>query len=269
MSEGTRRPGPWDEPAAPARPREDPVARREAGSGRHLLWSVISTALFGGFLWYLLGPLAAVAIIFGLLVHEYGHVLAINASGCGPGRIHVIPFLGGAAEAKRASPTEWIDVKIALAGPAFGILAALPFFGLWWWTKDTSWLQGATLIGLLNFLNLAPAPPLDGSKAIGPVLARIHPMVERAALLAVGGLAVWWGITTGRYILGLFLALGVLGALRSGALRPNAVKLTGGEQLRSVALYLLTAGVCFAVLFAAVRLGGTQNLPLGLSELIG
>ena len=93
-------------------------------------------------------------------------------------------------------------------------------------------MVGAFFIAMINLVNLAPAPPLDGSKALGPVLARIHPMVEKAAMILVGGLAVWWGVSTGRYILAVFLAIAVLGQLRRGAWRPGEAKLTWPEAAR-------------------------------------
>ena len=37
----------------------------------------------------------AVAGMIGLFVHEGGHMLVINALGCGPSRLRIIPFLGG------------------------------------------------------------------------------------------------------------------------------------------------------------------------------
>jgi Zn-dependent protease len=261
VADGGRRPGPWDAvETAPARPREDPAARRDADGGRHLLWSVISTAVFGGFLWWLLGPIPALAVIFGLLVHEYGHVMAINSNGLGPGRIHIIPFLGGAAVAKKASPTEWIDVKIAIAGPLFGILAAIPFFAAWWFLGDAAWLQGAFLIGLINFVNLAPAPPLDGSKVLGPALARVHPMLEKVALIAIGAAAVAWALDRGSYIFALFIAISLLGALKSGW-RTQAAKLDGTQQALTVLVWLAALAICFGALFAAVRLGGSEVAP--------
>lgn len=263
MTDGTRRPGPWDDPAAPTPVEPRLARRREASDGRQRLTAVVSTAIFGAFLWWLMGPIPAVAVIFGLLVHEYGHVLAIDANGLGPGRIHVIPFLGGAAEAKRASPTEWIDVKVAVAGPLFGVLAAIPFFAAWWWTGgEGDWLKGAFLIGLINFVNLAPAPPLDGSKVLGPALARVHPMLERAALIAVGAAAVAWAIDGRHYLFALFVGLSLFGALRSGALRPHAQKLDATQQGLTVLVWLVALAASFGVLYAAVRLGGADVAPI-------
>ncbi len=164
----------------------------------------------------------------------------------GPAKIYIIPFLGGLARGQRNPDSEWHGVLVSLAGPAFGLLALIPVVGLWIATGDDAWMLGAFFIAMINLVNLAPAPPLDGSKALGPVLARIDPMVEKAALIAIGALAVWWGVSTGRYILAVFLAIAVLGSLRRGAWRPGEKKLTWPEAGKSLALFLLTAAVCGA-----------------------
>ncbi|HYF22762.1 MAG TPA: site-2 protease family protein [Caulobacteraceae bacterium] len=262
MTDTPRTPGPWDQVAtAPARPAAAQPAARPAVvaggmTGKEIGWAVLSSGLVLAWLWWMMGPAAAIAGLFGILVHELGHLWAINRLGCGPGKIHFIPFLGGAASAARPSPTEWIDVIIALAGPAVGILATLPFFAGFLISGETFWLEGAFFISVINLLNLAPAPPLDGSKAIGPVLARIHPTVERVALLAVGLLAVAWAVNRGSWILAIFVGLSVIGAMRSGAMRPNASPLTSRQTAMSVGAYLGVTAVCFAALYASITLGG-------------
>jgi Zn-dependent protease len=215
--------------------------------GQSLPWAIGSTLLLGGFIWLTTGSwVVAVAAIFGLFVHEYGHVLAMNRLGMGPANIYIIPFLGGLARGQRNPDSEWHGVLVALAGPAFGLLAVLPAVAVWLATGDDAWMLGAFFIAMINLVNLAPAPPLDGSKALGPVLARIDPMVEKAALIAIGGLAVWWGVSTGRWILAVFLGIIVLGSLQRGAWRPGEKKLTWPEAGKSLALFLVTAAACGA-----------------------
>ncbi len=244
--------GPWGSrdgrvatPAAtPAVPASSPGAP-VIDKGQSLPWAIGSTILLGGFLWYATGSwVVAVAAIFGLFVHEYGHVLAMNRLGMGPAKIYIIPFLGGLARGQRNPDSEWHGVLVALAGPAFGLLAVLPAVGLWLVTGDDAWMLGAFFIAMINLVNLAPAPPLDGSKALGPVLARIDPMVEKAALIAIGALAVWWGVSTGRWILAAFLAIAVVGSLKRGAWRPGETKLTWSEAGKSLALFLVTGAMC-------------------------
>ena len=256
-----RRPGPWDtQPGQAASPppraasSNNPRGIQETlDKGQHPVWAVVSTLLLGGLIWWLTGSwIAVVAILFGLLVHEYGHVLAMNAYGMGPARIYIVPFLGGMAKAQRRAESEWHGVLVSLAGPAFGLLAAIPFFGLYIVTGQGMWLQGVFYIAMLNLLNLAPAPPLDGSKALGPVLALIHPMVEKVAMVVVGAVVVLWGLSNGSYIFAAFLAFALYGHLRRGNWRPEGRRLTQAEAGRSVGLFLLTAAACSGVALAGL-----------------
>lgn len=273
----TPRPGPWDakpgQPAAPAARAASPSnprgVRESLDKGQHPAWAAISTLLLGGLIWWLTGSwIAVVAILFGLLVHEYGHVLAMNAYGMGPARIYVVPFLGGMAKAQRRAESEWHGVLVSLAGPAFGLLAAIPFFGLYFATGDGMWLEGVFYVAILNLLNLAPAPPLDGSKALGPVLALIHPTLEKAAMIVVGAVVVLWGLSNGSYIFAAFLALSLYGHLRRGHWRPEGRRLTAPEAGRSVGLFVLTAVACIGVALAGLLpIAGTfeQALAFGVS----
>ncbi len=274
----TPRPGPWDpkpETAAPA--REAAVADRgpprsaepPLDKGQHPVWAVVSTLLLGGFIWWVSGSwVIAVAAIWGLLVHEYGHVLAMNRLGMGPAKIYIIPFLGGVAKSQRLPKSEWDGVLVSLAGPGFGLLAAIPFFAGYIAMGHAEWLLGAAVIAAINLVNLAPAPPLDGSKALGPVLARIHPNVERGAMLLIGALVVFWGITTGRFILAAFLAIALIGHLRRGAWRPDGRPLTGREAAQSVGLFLAAAAACAGVGLAALMPLAGGSLP-GALEIAG
>lgn len=251
-----RRPGPWDlpspqadqPPAAPARP-----AARVEDKGQNPAWAIASTLLMAGFLWLITGSVVvAGAVLFGLFVHEYGHVLAMNRLGMGPARIYIIPFLGGLAKGQRNPRTEWDGVLVSLAGPAFGLVAMIPFVAVGLALGSVEWLMGAFFIAMINLVNLLPAPPLDGSKVLGPVLTRVHPRLEQVALLAVGGLAVWWGLSTGRYILAVFLGIAILGHLKRGVWRAAWGQLSWPEAGRSLGLYLLTALACAAAAIGAL-----------------
>ena len=254
--------GPWGSrdgsKSAPAPARETPrySARHEApqeDKGQHPVWAVVSTLLMAGFLWFLTGSwVVAGAVLFGLFVHEYGHVLAMNRVGMGPARIYIIPFLGGLAKGQREPKSEWHGVLVSLAGPAFGLLAMIPFVAVGLAMQSQEWLMGAFFIAMINLLNLLPAPPLDGSKALGPVLTRVHPRLEQVMLLLIGGLAVWWGVSTGRFILAVFLGLAVFGHLKRGVWRAAWGRLSWPEAGRSLALYLLTAVVCAAAAIGAL-----------------
>jgi Zn-dependent protease len=247
-------------------PTSQPTAASPAppSPASRLIWGLISTALLAGWIGLQMGWVWALAGVVGVFVHEYGHVLVINAVGSGPGRIHIVPFVGGAASWRNPPSSEFKGVLIALAGPTFGLLAMAPFFLAFAATGQDRWLGGAFFIAIINLLNLLPAPPLDGSKALGPALARIHPWLERAAMVAIGGAVALWAVSKGDYIIGLFVGLGVLGALTRGRMRPWAAPLKVGEWLAAVGLYLVALALCSL----AVLLTSGGGLPV-LRRLVG
>ena len=252
MSDNTRRPGPWDPPAQPAQPAGQPPQPASIepplDKGQNPVVAALFTLLFAAAIWWLTGSwIVAVALIFGLIVHEYGHVLAMNRLGMGPARIYIIPLLGGLAKGQRGPRSEWDGVIVSMAGPLFGLLATIPFFGAFFLLGDRAWLDGAFVIALINLINLAPAPPLDGSKAIGPVLAKIHPMLELGVLMLIGAIVVVWAFNRGSYIFAVFLVLALYGHLRGGIRPPSGRPLTNVESLKSVGLFLGTAVACVGV----------------------
>ena len=131
-------------PVAPAQGRSQ--ARAATIAARPPVPSVwvnlLSTALLAGLLWWRMGWLWALAGIFGLFVHEYGHVIAMNLLGCGPAHIRIIPFLGGAAVPARNPSSEFKSVVIALAGPFFGLLATADPAGRSRRRRTARWREG-------------------------------------------------------------------------------------------------------------------------------
>jgi Zn-dependent protease len=245
----------------PTRPKPSPAAE--------LGWMLVSTLILAVWLGWGMGWMWALGAVVGVFVHEYGHVLVMDALGCGPAKIRIIPFLGGAATPARPPTTEFRDVLISLAGPAFGLLAVLPFYAAAGITQDPMWLGAALAVAIINLLNLVPAPPLDGSRALGPVLARIHPQVERGVLILIGAGVVFWAIQHHQLMIGLFVGLSVLGALKRPTVRPMAIKLSGAEPVWSVLLYLAAVAACLGVLGYTLGLMDLPTDPIRLLHRFG
>lgn len=253
--------GPWDVAEAAASPAASATGQRPASPASEFAWGLLSTLLLAGWIALWAGWLGAVALVGGVFVHEFGHLVVINWAGAGPSRIRIIPFFGGAATMSRVPDSDFKGVLIALAGPAFGLVAALPFWGLAELTGQRAWLAGAFYIGALNLINLAPAAPLDGAKAFGPALARIHPQLERAALVAIAIVALAWAIGRGSFLFAAVIAFGALRAFLAGGLRPASRPLSAGEWIGSVALYAGVVGACAAVTLAAA---GAADITLAI-----
>ena len=154
---------------------------------------------------------------------------------------------------------------VSLAGPAFGLVAAIPFFAVWAVTGDPVWLQGAWFVALINLLNLAPAPPLDGSKALGPVLARIHPLLEKAALLGVGVLIVRGALSaapTSSPSSWRSACSATCGAAPGGPTPPRSA---GRQAGASLGLFVVTGAACAAVGLTAMALYTGEGLSAALT----
>jgi L-aspartate oxidase len=63
-------------------------------------------------------------------------------------------------------------------------------------------------------------------------------------MVLIGALVVFWGLTTGRFILAAFLAIALIGHLRRGAWRPEGRPLTGREAAKSLACSSRPAAAC-------------------------
>lgn len=218
--------------------------------------AVVTSIIFLLYLAWGNGWIVALALMLGLVVHESGHAIAQSRAGCGPVRMMFIPFLGGVAIQSKPSPTEFIGVLIALAGPALGIVMVLPILGVYHATGNAQWLLGAFVVTILNILNLFPAPPLDGSKALGPVLARVHPMLERVVVVILGGVAALWALAGGSYVIAFLIGLTTLNAARFGVRRSRSLPLQGREALVALILYGAVSSLCLlALLFVSWTLG--------------
>jgi len=156
-----------------------------------------------------------------VLVHELGHALATHAFGARASiRLH---SFGGATQPSRAL-SRWRNVAMTLAGPGAGFalgalaFAALPF------VPDVSPLGSWTLerLAIVNFswgvLNLLPIPPLDGGHVMLSVFGRRHERGARIVGVAVAGVAVVYGLTSGQPFLAVlfgFLAFQNFQTLRA------------------------------------------------------
>ena len=247
---------PWGTADAPVEVPGTAPPARPVSAASEFVWGLLSTLLLAGWIAIWAGPMGAVALVAGVFVHEFGHLMVINWAGAGPSRIRIIPLFGGAATMRRAPDSDFKGVLIALAGPAFGLVAALPFWGLAAYTGQRGWLVGAFYIGALNLINLAPAAPLDGAKAFGPALARIHPQLERAVLVAIALVALVWLVSRGSLLFALVIAFGALRAFVAGGARPASRPLSPPEWAASVALYFLVTAACAAVMLAAANGAG-------------
>ena len=81
--------GPWDISEPAAGPSLAPAAVRAGSPRSTFAWGLVSTLLLAGWIALWVNWLAAVALVGGVFVHEFGHLLVINWAGAGPSRIRI------------------------------------------------------------------------------------------------------------------------------------------------------------------------------------
>jgi Zn-dependent protease len=162
----------------------------------------ISMFAFFGVYWSIYGWPLALGLVLSIYIHEMGHVAMLRNLGIEAGAPMFIPGVGALVMLKQHISDPLTDAKIGLAGPVWGLCAALTALGMYALTGARIWLAIAQLTGFLNLFNLIPVWQLDGSRGIH-VLARWERwalvgaialalmLTEQRLLFIVGGVAVW------------------------------------------------------------------------------
>ena len=150
----------------------------------------------------------AVVLVIGILVHEYGHVLAMKRVGIPTKGAYMIPGLGAVAVGEQAK-SRWEEFFVAAGGPLFGAVSLLPLVALYGWTAVGKWLGYASVLALVNLFNLLPIGILDGGRILRSVVASIGSRTgDIVFVLSLGlGAALVWQL--GSLTLGIILMLSV------------------------------------------------------------
>jgi Zn-dependent protease len=162
----------------------------------------VSMFAFFGVYWSIYGWPLALGLVVSIYIHEMGHVAMLRSLGIPAGAPMFIPGVGAYVMLKQHVTDPLTDAKIGLAGPVWGLAAAVAAAGIYAITRSTIWLAIAQLTGFLNLFNLTPVWQLDGSRGIH-VLARWERwalvgaiavalmLTGQRLLFIVGGVAIW------------------------------------------------------------------------------
>jgi Zn-dependent protease len=162
----------------------------------------VSMFAFFGVYWSIYGWPLALGLVLSIYIHEMGHVAMLRRLGIEAGAPMFIPGVGAFVMLKQHVSDPLTDAKIGLAGPVWGLGAALAAFGIYAVTGARIWLAIAQLTGFLNLFNLTPVWQLDGSRgvhvlargerwALVAAIALALMVTEQRLLFIVGGVAVW------------------------------------------------------------------------------
>ncbi len=150
--------------------------------------------------WALWGWKFALCFLLSIYVHEMGHVAALHRYGLPASPPMFIPGFGAFVRLKQHPATVTEDARIGLAGPIWGLCAALFALGLYQLTGNALWSAVARAGAWVNLFNLIPVWQLDGSRGIRS-LNRMQ-----IWMLAFLSAAMWMVVEEGMLIL---LALGL------------------------------------------------------------
>lgn len=129
----------------------------------------------------------AVGFVVLLAVHESGHALEMRRQGIPASAPMFIPFMGAVIGMRGRPIDAYHEARVGLAGPAFGSAASV-VVALMAASRHSDFLQALAFIGFfLNLVNLFPALPLDGGRAVGA----LHPAVWLLGLVGLVGVEVW------------------------------------------------------------------------------
>lgn len=123
----------------------------------------------------------ALGIVLSIYVHEMGHVAALHRHGIKASAPMFLPGLGAFIRAQQRVHGEWAEADVGLAGPLWGLGAALAAYGAYRATGYAYWASLAQLGALINLFNLLPVWQLDGAHAF-KAMSRGHRIVATGAI---------------------------------------------------------------------------------------
>ena len=133
-----------------------------------LLESIALSVIIWGFLF---GLKFAIVLITAIFIHEYGHFYWMGKEGIKDKDMIFLPPVGAVARSKEYWPSYGAELRIALAGPTFGLLSVALFWILYLLYSKDIFLASIALACIINLFNLAiPIAILDGGRVIKSIL---------------------------------------------------------------------------------------------------
>ena len=154
--------------------------------------TLLSMLLSLGLYWTLWGWRFALGLVLSIYVHEMGHVAALRRFGIPASAPMFLPGLGAVVRSKAYPQTEREDARIGLAGPIWGLGAAVAVAGAYWITGWPILAAIASVGAWINLFNLVPIWQLDGGRGFR-ALSR-HGRWAVLAIVALCGFAFEEGL---------------------------------------------------------------------------
>jgi Zn-dependent protease len=170
----------------------------------------LSMFLSVGMYWTVFGLPFAFGFVVSIYVHEMGHVFALTRYGISASAPLFVPGLGAFIRLKQVLTDPRQDARVGLAGPIWGLGAALACLGLFLATGQPIWAALARFGAWVNLFNLLPVWHLDGGRAFCS-------LTRSQRWLAVAAIGAAWAITND----GLLVLLLIAGVARTLTDKPS------------------------------------------------
>jgi Zn-dependent protease len=171
--------------------------------------TLLSMLLFFGVYWNVWGWQFALGFVISLYIHEMGHVSALSRYGYKATAPVFIPGFGALVLLKQRLTNPREDSRMGLAGPLWGMGAAIASYALFKATGIMVLAAIAQIGAWINLFNLLPVWQLDGSRGF-----RSLATWQRWVLLMVMGMMLY---LTGEKLLMIVMLFGVFQAFRKDA----------------------------------------------------
>jgi Zn-dependent protease len=150
--------------------------------------TVLSMLLSLGVYWAAWGWKFALGVVVSIYIHEMGHVAQLERFGIKASAPMFIPGFGALVRLKQNPATPAEDASVGLAGPLWGLGAALAAYAVFQVTAIGIWAAIAQWSARINLFNLLPVWQLDGSRGF-------HALSRGQRWVVVAAIGVAWFVT--------------------------------------------------------------------------
>lgn len=175
---------------------------------------------------YLMTWQMGIALTAFLFVHEYGHLWAMKKCGLKTKGIYLIPGFGGAAISEEGFRSCRNESFIALMGPLVGLFFIVPVLLLYFYNHNPLFAAIASMMAVINLINLFPINPLDGGRAVKGLLYSFHGSVGFYFGMLSFLTTIILGYSLGMGLLAYIAFLGLLETFSDYGLSKHLKKLT-------------------------------------------
>jgi Zn-dependent protease len=181
--------------------------------------TLLSMIAFFAVYWGLFGWKFALGFVLSIYVHEMGHVFALRKYGIAATAPMFIPFVGAIVRMKQYPANVGQDARVGLAGPIWGLGAAVFAWACALITGLPIWYAIAHTGAWINLFNLIPIWQLDGGRGF-------RALTRKQRGIALGVALVMWMLTQETMLLLISIGAGYRLFSKDYAPEPDNMALT-------------------------------------------